>query len=151
MTLRKAIFTAVKQRLKTIQALELVDYNRNQFAGERVPNAFTAGLIKIMPLQVEAMTNHQVEGDITIQVSLFTKDGWLNQYAANDFIEIDLIDEVIEALHMIELSHFDKLKLVREDEIQNTGKAAWGYILEFQTKTLRSFNYPYSNKTISIQ
>ena len=151
MTLRKAIFTAVKQRLNTIQALELVDYNRNQFAGEKVPNAFTAALIKIMPLQAEAMTNHQVEGDIKIQVSLYTKDGWLKQYAANDFIEIDLIDEVIEALHMNTINGFDKLKLAMEDEIQNTGAASWGYILEFQTKTLRSFNYPYNNKTLTIE
>ena len=151
MTLRKALFSAIKQRLNTVEALELVDYNRNQFAGEKVPNAFTAALINILPMTSQAMTDYQVEGDVKVQISLFTKDGWLKQYATKDFIEIDLIDQVIESLHMVELSDFDNLQLAAESEIQNTGGAAWGYILEFQTKALRSFNYPYTNKNIQIQ
>lgn len=121
MTPRKELFQKVKSKLAEIPQLELVDLDRKQFSSkEGIPQLWTAALIKINTIRWEAMVENKQEGSGTFDVTLYCKDGWMDQnHLTTDpdggLIEIDLIDDIVEKLQFLKGDYFQPLQQT-EDE-----------------------------------
>lgn len=153
MTPRKELFIKIKQTLKLISELELVDLNRKQLDSE--VQHYTACLIKTPTIQWETMVENKKEGTAEVEVTLYTKDGWLNQHngttdSEHGLVEIDLIDKVTEALEFLKGDYFKPLELVLEEESEVSDKEIMSFRLVFSTMVYKRINYPYQNKKLTL-
>jgi hypothetical protein len=159
MTSRKRLFLDVRDKLKTVTELELIDYHRNQFAqgSNQYPNQYTAALIKIGVTDYASMTEGIKEGsNAIVEIHLYIKDGWMDQHQnttdpEGGLIEIDLIDKIEEALENLTGDDYRPLKVIQEDEIEDEGDPIMGFVIKFGTKIFKRINYPYTKRNIQIQ
>lgn len=157
MTPRKEIYTTIKEQLNSIAKLELVDLYRGQFDNpeHNYPEIWTAALIQIGSINYETMTEHIQEGEATIDVLLYCKDGWADQHAGtadaeSGLVEIDLLDEITDKLQFLKGKQFKPLQLTTEQTETQTADGIMSYRLTFSTKIYRRTPYPYTGKKLSI-
>lgn len=157
MTPRKELFLVIRDKLATINGLEMVDLQRNQYAAgkENYPQYFTACLIKIASLQWETMTEQLQEGKATIEVVLYTQDGFADQHFgtadnSDGLAEIDLIDEVAENLQFLKGEYFKPLQQTGDEpeEVDVTGIMA--HKLSFSAMVYKKTAPKYQTKNITI-
>lgn len=155
MTPRKELFIRIKEVLKTIPELELIDLERNQF-GNKDDNScyWTAALIEIKSIKWESMTENKQEGECKIDVILYTQDGWLDQHDTttdedHGLTEIDLQDTMVEKLQFLKGEYFKPLQLI--NETTESTESIMSYRLTFNTLIYRRINPLYSNKKITIK
>lgn len=153
MTPRKELFIKIKQALNTISSLEYIDLNRNQFGSDKFPDCMISALIKINGIQWERMVEQIHEGETTVEITLYCRDGWRDQHngtsdAEHGLIEIDLIDEIAEALEDLKGDYFTALSLTNDDAEQEDLLGVFAYKLTFSTQIFRKINPKYSLKTI---
>lgn len=156
MTPRKELYIKIKEALKQIPQLELVDLQRKQFSNpkENYPTYWTAALIEIKAVRWESMVENKQEGECTVDVILYTKDGWLDQHdtTADDdhgLVEIDLQDTIVENLQFLKGDYFKPLQLTNEAN-EDEDSEMMSYRLSFSTLIYRRINPKYSNRTITI-
>ncbi len=157
MTPRKELFTKIQEALKNgVQELELVDLQRKQFANpeKNYPNYWTSALIDIKAIRWESMVENKQEGECTVDVTLYCKDGWLDQHdgtadANGGLTEIDLIDAMVESLQFLKGDYFKPLELSNESS-EDVDSEIMSYTLSFTTLIYRRVNPRYSNRTITI-
>lgn len=157
MTPRKELFTKIQEALKNgVQELELVDLQRKQFANpeKNYPNYWTSALIDIKAIRWESMVENKQEGECTVDVTLYCKDGWLDQHdgtadANGGLTEIDLIDAMVESLQFLKGDYFKPLELNNESS-EDVDSEIMSYTLSFTTLIYRRVNPRYSNRTITI-
>ena len=156
MTPRKELFIKIKEALTQIPELELVDLQRKQFSNpkENYPSYWTAALIEIKAVRWESMVENKQEGECTIDVILYTKDGWLDQHDTtadqeHGLIEIDLQDTIVEKLQFLKGDYFKPLELTNEANEDDDGEMM-SYRLSFSTLIYRRVNPQYSLKKITI-
>ena len=154
MTPRKELFIKIKQALNTISSLEYIDLNRNQFGSDKFPDCMISALIKINGIQWERMVEQIQEGDSSVEVILYCRDGWRDQHndtsdAEHGLIEIDLIDDIAEALEDLKGDYFTTLELTNDDAEQEDMQGVFAYKLTFSTKLFRKIKPTYSLKTIT--
>lgn len=157
MTPRKELFVVIKEALKTIKAIEMIDLNRNQFdtIDGNHPGCFTAALISSPNINYGTMVERKKEGDANIEVLLFVKDGWLNQHQTTEddnsgFNEIDLIDTVTEALELLQGDSFKPLELIEEGENDISEKTLMSYKLVFNTTVYKKVKAKYKKKKLTL-
>lgn len=156
MTPRKEIFTKVKQALMTIEELELIDLHRDQFNPEGDhPQYFTACLIKIPAITWETMVEHRQEGTSTFEVYFYCKDGWMDQHQRTSdpeggLIEIDLIDEIADALQFLKGELFKPLQQSGDGEVSTGIHGLMAYRLSFTTRVYKLVKPKYELKKIII-
>ena len=157
MTPRKELFTKIQEALKNgVQELELVDLQRKQFANpeKNYPRHWTSALIDIKAIRWESMVENKQEGECTVDVTLYCKDGWLDQHdgtadANGGLTEIDLIDAMVESLQFLKGDYFKPLELSNESS-EDVDSEIMSYTLSFTTLIYRRVNPRYSNRTITI-
>ena len=156
MTPRKELFIKIKEALTQIPELELVDLQRKQFSNpkENYPSYWTAALIEIKAVRWESMVENKQEGECTIDVILYTKDGWLDQHDStadqeHGLIEIDLQDTIVEKLQFLKGDYFKPLELTNEAN-EDEDSEMMSYRLSFSTLIYRRVNPQYSLKKITI-
>ncbi len=156
MTPRKELYIKIKEALTQIPQLELVDLQRKQFSNskENYPTYWTAALIEIKAVRWESMVENKQEGECTVDVILYTKDGWLDQHdtTADDdhgLVEIDLQDTIVENLQFLKGDYFKPLQLTNEAN-EDEDSEMMSYRLSFSTLIYRRINPKYSNRTITI-
>lgn len=157
MTPRKELFTKIQEALKNgVQELELVDLQRKQFANpeKNYPNYWTSALIDIKAIRWESMVENKQEGECTVDVTLYCKDGWLDQHdgtadANGGLTEIDLIDAMVDSLQFLKGDYFKPLQLSNESS-EDVDSEIMSYTLSFTTLIYRRVNPRYSNRTITI-
>ena len=156
MTPRKELYIKIKEALTQIPELELVDLQRKQFSNpkENYPTYWTAALIEIKAVRWESMVENKQEGECTVDVILYTKDGWLDQHdtTADDdhgLVEIDLQDTIVENLQFLKGDYFKPLQLTNEAN-EDEDSEMMSYRLSFSTLIYRRINPKYSNRTITI-
>ncbi len=156
MTPRKELYIKIKEALTQIPQLELVDLQRKQFSNpkENYPTYWTAALIEIKAVRWESMVENKQEGECTVDVILYTKDGWLDQHdtTADDdhgLVEIDLQDTIVENLQFLKGDFFKPLQLTNEAN-EDEDSEMMSYRLSFSTLIYRRINPKYSNRTITI-
>ena len=149
MTPRKELFIKTKEALMTIPELELVDFYRNQFSDSKdnYPDIWTAALIKINAIQWQSMTEGIQEGNASIDITLYCKDGWMDQHSGTSdpehgLIEIDLMDLIAEKLHGLKGDYFKPLDLT-DDEPDKEEADVLSFRLSFSTVLYRRLNYGY--------
>ncbi|MFC4164007.1 hypothetical protein ACFOWU_10095 [Epilithonimonas zeae] len=115
MTPRKELFLAVKDALNGIEGIEYVDIFRKQFnyPNETVLNYWTSALIRFRSIEYETMTEQFLEGEVKLDVILYCKEGWIEQYN-NELMEIDLLDAIAEKLQFLKGIQFKPIQLLRE-------------------------------------
>lgn len=152
MTPRKEIFINVKQRLATINALEIIDLQRGQFDRDEkhYPNCYTAALIQVMPIQYTTMTEHKLEGQCTFHIDFFCKDGWMDQFNTtpdqeHGLIEIDVLDEITNAIQFLQGDYFKPVQLINEEELRISEDGIMSYRLTFSTLVYKQLDYQYQN------
>lgn len=157
MTPRKELYIKIKEALTQIPQLELVDLQRKQFSNpkENYPTYWTAALIEIKAVRWESMVENKQEGECTVDVILYTKDGWLDQHdtTADDdhgLVEIDLQDTIVENLQFLKGDYFKPLQLTNEAN-EDEDSEMMSYRLSFSTLIYRRINPKYSNRTITIK
>lgn len=156
MTPRKELFIKIKEELKLIPQLELVDLQRKQFQNpkESYGNLYTAALIQISAIRWGNMVENKQEGECSVDIFLYTKDGWMEQHDAttddeHGLIEIDLQDNIVESLHGLKGDYFKPLLLTNEaPEDEDTEMLS--YRLTFDTLIYRRINPKYTNKKITV-
>jgi hypothetical protein len=156
MTPRKELFIKVKERLATLPQLELVDLQRKQFNNgkENYPSYFTAVLIEIRSITWAMMVEQKQEGNCTLDVTFYCKDGWMEQYnntsdPEHGLIEIDLIDKIVEKLQGFQGDQFKPLNLINEEPVEE-GEEIMSYKLSFETMIYRLVNSKYTYKKLKI-
>jgi len=152
MTPRKELFIKVKEALANIAALELIDLQRGQFDLEekQYPNCYTAALIQIMPINYTTMVEHQVEGICTFHVDFYCKDGWMDQFnttpdPTHGLIEIDVLDEITNAVQFLVGEQFKPVQLANEEELSINDAGIMSYRLTFSTHIYKRTTYGYTN------
>jgi hypothetical protein len=156
MTPRKELYIKIKEALKQIPQLELVDLQRKQFSDpkESYPTYWTAALIEIKAVRWESMVENKQEGECTVDVILYTKDGWLDQHdtTADDdhgLTEIDLVDTIVEYLQFLQGDYFKPLQLTNEAN-EDEDSEMMSYRLTFSTLIYRRINPKYSTRRITL-
>lgn len=156
MTPRKELFIKIKEALTQIPELELVDLQRKQFSNpkENYPTYWTAALIEIKAVRWESMVENKQEGECTVDVILYTKDGWLDQHdtTADDehgLIEIDLQDTIVEKLQFLKGDYFKPLQLTNEAN-EDEDIEMMSYRLSFSTLIYRRINPQYSTRRLTL-
>lgn len=157
MTPSKEIFVAIQNALKPIEALELIDLDRKQFnkGKENYPGCFTAVLIKIPRINYETMVEQVKEGKATVEVVLYCKDGWMDQHQNsadpnNGLIEIDLIDDIVEALEGLTGASFTQLEQTVEEENEISEDDLMSFNIGFSTTVYKTVNKKFSSKKLTI-
>lgn len=155
MTPRKELFIKIKAALNTIESLEYIDLNRNQFATENFPDSMVSALIKINNISWETMTEQKQEGNCVIDVTLYCRDGWLDQHngttdAEDGFNEIDLLDEIAEALQFLKGDYFTTLEQNDDETEEQEMKGIFAYRQSFSCQLYRKLNSKYQTKNITI-
>lgn len=157
MTPRKELYILIKDALKTIPELEYVGLFRNQFSDpRRFPNIWTGALIRINSIQWETMTEENQEGNCTIDILLYTKDGFTDQHHLSEDLdsglaELELLDNVSEKIQFLKGDYFKPLQQSADETLEQTLDGIMSYSLSFQTRIYRSLNKKYNQyKKITI-
>lgn len=100
------------------------------------------------------MVENKQEGECTVDVTLYCKDGWLDQHDGTadtngGLTEIDLIDAMVESLQFLKGDYFKPLELSNESS-EDVDSEIMSYTLSFTTLIYRRVNPRYSNRTITI-
>jgi hypothetical protein len=155
MTPRKELFIKIKEALALIPQLELVDLQRKQFSNpkENYPTYWTAALIDIKNIAWETMVEQMQEGNCNVEITLYCKDGWLDQHSGTDdeedgLIEIDLIDIIVEQLQFLQGDYFKPLHQTA-DETEDTDSEIMSYKISFSTLLYRKVNPKYTLKKLT--
>lgn len=150
MTPRKELFIKIQQALKAIPQLELIDLQRKQFSNpkDNYPTYWTAALIQVKDIQWESMVENKQEGKCSVDVVLYTKDGWLDQHDTttddeNGLTEIDLQDTIVENLQFLQGDYFKPLQLASEGN-EDEDSEMLSYRLSFKTTIYRRINSRYN-------
>lgn len=156
MTPRKELYIKIKQALKNIPAIELIDLQRKQFSNPEkgYGDYWTAALVKISAIRWESMVEQKQEGVCTVEVTLYCKDGWMDQHdgttdADDGLTEIDLIDDIVENLQFLEGDFFRALELSNESSGDDSSEIM-DYTLTFTTNIYRRINAKYSGVKFKI-
>lgn len=155
MTPRKELFVKIKNQLKTITALEMVDLHRKQFESEKFPNLLVAALIRINRITWVTMTEQNQEGTATVDIIFYCRDGWNEQHAGTNDLnegltEMDILDEIAEKLQFLSGEQFTWLEQI-EDETEEQGMAGiFSYRQSFSTNIYRKLAPKYQNKTVKL-
>lgn len=151
MTPRKELFIKIKQALTNIPELELVDLQRKQFSNEKdnYPSYWTGALIDIKNIAWESMVEQKQEGFCNVDVTLYCKDGWLDQHndtadQEHGLIEIDLIDKIVEQLQFLQGDCFKPLHQT-SDESEDSDGEIMSYKISFSTVLYRKINPKFRN------
>ncbi len=157
MTPSKEIFIEVQKALKPIAKLELIDLDRKQFqkGKENYPGNFTAALIKFPRIQYQSMTEQVKEGTAEIEVILYCKDGWMDQHqktadANNGLTEIEVIDDIVEALEGLCGISFTDLEQTLEEENEISEDDLMSFRIVFSSKVYKTVNKKYTNRGLTI-
>jgi hypothetical protein len=157
MTPSKEIFIEVQKALKPIVKLELIDLDRKQFnkGKENYPGCFTAALIKMPRIQYQSMTEQVKEGTTEIEVILYCKDGWMHQHQKtadpnNGLTEIDLIDDIVEALEGLTGTSFTQLQQTLEEENEISEDDLMSFRIGFSANVYKTVNKKFTNKKLNI-
>lgn len=151
MTPRKELFITIKNQLKNIPQLEIVDLYRAQFENNKLPNIFTAALIRINKIDWDCMTEQNQEGQVTVDVLFYCKDGWMDQHHIttdpdDGLTEIDIIDEIAEKLQFLNGNQFTDLHQTSDETLEQSHEEIMSYVISFQTMIYRKLNNKYPQK-----
>ncbi len=146
MTPRKELYIKIKEALESIPELEYIDWDRRQFDDpeDNYPDIYTAALININSIRYETMTQNLQEGETSIDVTLYCKDGFADQHnntadPEHGLIEIDLLDSITEKLQFLKGEYFKPLQLENE-ETEREYSGIMSYKLTFSTLIYRKLN-----------
>jgi len=138
MTPKKELYIAIKEQLKTIAALELVDLYRGQFENgkDSYPTEYTCALIRINRIEYETMTQQKQEGTCSVDIILYCKDGWMDQHSKtkdpqHGLIEIDLQDAIVDKIQFLQGEKFKKLEQTDEETEDAVYDKAMSYRMGF--------------------
>lgn len=152
MTPRKELYASVLKKLKCISLLELVDLQRGQMEdpNQWFGSHYTAALVEIENINYESRTNKQIEGNATVSIYLYVKDGFMHQQsgssdAGNGLNEIDLIDEITESLQFLQGTQFVKFELSNEAAEESPAFGIMAYRLDFETWINKQTSQKYVN------
>ncbi|WP_025143061.1 hypothetical protein [Pedobacter jeongneungensis] len=162
MTPRKELFLAVRDKLNAITGIEYVDLHRKQFGpgNENYIQYHTACLIKILPIQWTTMVEHRQEGIATVEVKLYTRDGFADHILgttgnSDGLAEIDLIDQIADGLQFLKGDLFTPLQQLAEENVIEDEEAGVIdisiYKLTFSTMVYKISAPKYSTKKITLE
>ncbi len=157
MTPRKELYIKTKEALMTIPQLELVDFFRGQFNNgkENYPDIWTAALIRINNIRYDTMTEHNQEGETSIDVILYCKDGWMDQHNStadpeHGFMEIDLQDAIVKKLQFLKGEQFQPLQQTDDDTEDANHEGVMSFKSTFTTRIYRKILPKYTKRRITI-
>lgn len=156
MTPRKELFIKVKEALVSIPQLELVDLERGQMQSDKFPNLFVSALINITRISYETMTEQNQEGNTSVDVVLYCRDGWMDQHQGTaDFEhglnEIDLLDAIAEKLQFLFGEQFKPLQQTEDEIVEQSMQGLFSYRQRFSTRIYRKLAPKYQPKKVTIQ
>ena len=156
MTPRKELFIKIKETLMTIPQMELVDLERKQMQSDKFPDLFVAALIRINKITYETMTEEKQEGNVSVDVILYCRDGWLNQHNGTEDLEhglneIDLLDAIAEKLQFLQGEQFKPLQQTEDETEEQEMTGMFSYRQSFSTMIYRKLAPKYQPKKITLQ
>ena len=147
MNVRKTLFSNTKAALANLSLFQLIDLQRGQFENPKgaYGTIYTAALIEIARIPWEDMTNRRKEGQATLSVYLYTKEGFADQLAGTPdpdygLAEIELQDQIIHALEGMLGSCFTAFRLSSEQRMPAPHFGLMAYRLDFQSRVYMDLN-----------
>jgi hypothetical protein len=155
MTPRKELFIQIKEALVTIPELELVDLERGQMQSEKFPNLFVSALIKINQIDWVTMTEQNQEGNTSVEIILYCRDGWLNQHQNTEdpehgLNEIDLLDKIAEKLQFLYGEQFKPLQQTGDEIVEQGMNGLFSYKQVFATRIYRKLQPRYFQQPLKF-
>lgn len=155
MTPRKELFIKIKEALMTIPELELVDLERRQMQNDKHPHLFVAAMIRINRISWVTMTEQNQEGNCSVDVILYCRDGWMNQFNNTDdpehgLNEIDLLDAIAEKLQFLKGKQFTQLEQTEDETETQEMDGMFSYRQSFGTMIYRKLAPKYHSKKLTI-
>lgn len=155
MTPRKELYLVIQSALSTIQELEYIELYRKQFDAMETTPCWTAALVRINRIAWESMVEGRQEGRADVDILLYTKDGWMDQFFGsadpqNGLAEIDLIDRVASVLSGVFGESFKPLDQASEDVEDNSFQGVMSYRINFTTLIYRTLIPKYENKKFNL-
>lgn len=144
MTPTQELYVAIRDEVQSIQEIEYVDINRSQFVPEKesYPQYLTSCLIKIVSIDWQTMVEQLQEGSATIELTLYTRDGFAAQQsdtedADDGLAEVKLIDEIAEKIQFLHVPSFQPLQQIKEEAQETEIDGLTAYKLTFSAQIYR--------------
>lgn len=157
MTPRKELYITIKEKLREIEELELIDLYRGQFdsPGLNYPGEYTAALVRINKVSYQSMVENRQEGKATVDILFYCKDGWMDQFAGtadpgSGLDEIDLLDGITEKLQFLKGEQFTPMELAEEGTEGVDEEGTMAYRLTFTTQVYRQTAPRYAPRKINL-
>lgn len=155
MTPRKELFIKTKEALMSIPQLELVDLERQQMQNDKFPDLFVSAFIRINKITYQSMTEQKQEGEASIDVILYCRDGWMNQHNGTEdsehgLNEIDILDAIAEKLQFLNGDQFTPLEQFEDETEEQSMSGMFSYRQSFNTNIYRKINPKYQPTKINI-
>jgi len=144
MSTRKELFVEVKQKLSKLslkngkKVFEWIDLQKQQFENpeKNYGTIYTAALIEISTINYEALPMREKQGEAFVSIYLYLKDGFADSFEGTSDknsgpMELDLQDNVIEALDGLEGKNFKPLMLRSEQALESPHFGIMAYKIEF--------------------
>lgn len=155
MTPRKELYITIKKVLNMIPQLEYIDLDRGQMQDNRYPNLYVSALIGIGSIRWETMTEQQQEGQCEVEITLYCRDGWRNQFSGTQdqedgLMEIDLLDSIAHELQFLKGESFLPMQQTSDEVIHQTGDGIFAYRQNFSTRIYRRLQPKYQPKKMNL-
>ncbi|WP_286803367.1 MULTISPECIES: hypothetical protein [Sphingobacterium] len=144
MTPKKELYLSIRNQIGAIAGIEYIDINRNQFGPgkDNYPQYYTSSLIRITGITWETMVEQRQEGLATIEIILYTLDGFADQLFGtadqdDGMTEIDLIDEIADKIQFLEGETFRPLQQMDEGSIDTDIDGIMAYRMTFNCLVYR--------------
>ena len=148
---KEEIYLLIRDRISEISDIEYVDFNRGQYAPgkETYPAYDIACLIGIANIQWQTMTEQLQEGVATVEVTLYTRDGFAATHFGteneNDSLAaLTLANQIAEKLQLLKGNLFKPLEQIKEENLEININAIAAYKLTFTTLIYRKTTSRYS-------
>lgn len=144
MTPKKEIYLAIRNKVGQIAGIEYVDINRKQYGPgkDNYPQYYSAVLAEVKSIQWETMVEQLQQGIATIEVTLYTLDGFADQFlgtsdADDGLAAIELIDEIADNLQFLYGNTFEPLQQTSEESTDTEADGIMAYRLSYTAVVYR--------------
>ena len=152
---RKELITSAKTALAAIGKFELIDLQKGQFSDPEgnFGTIYTAALIEVGNIKWETTTGNNKEGEASLKIYLYTKEGFAGQHQGttspqDGLQEIELIEQVVEKIEKARGKGLKPFLLESEGAITPPGFGMMAYQLDFHTYVYYQ-NQRYKNQKIT--
>ena len=150
MGVRQKLYNTIMAEISSLEKFELIDLQKGQLDNPQKTfgTIYTAALVEVDDIVWEDKSNDVKEGKAIVNVYIYTKDGFLDQFVGTPdanfgLPEIDLQENVADKLENLKGEGFKPLYLSNEGALPSPHYGIMAYKLEFTTWVYKQLKQRY--------